>query len=182
MGVVYRAHDERLDREVAIKVLPEAVAADPDRLRRFEREAQAVAKLNHPNILAIHDFGTDQGVTYAVTELLDGQDLKQAIPVSGLPWQKVVEMGAAIADGLAAAHSKGIVHRDLKPENVFVTSDGRVKPSFAFTMARCSPSRPPTAGPPWPGCAPRPRCSAHRRPSTGRSRASTWRRTLSEAE
>ena len=127
MGVVYRAHDERLDRDVAIKVLHEAVAQDAERLARFEREAKAVAKLDHPNILAIHDFGTDQGVTYAVTELLDGQNLRQSIPPTGMPWQKVVEMGAAIADGLAAAHGKGIVHRDLKPENVFVTSDGRVK-------------------------------------------------------
>jgi serine/threonine protein kinase/Tfp pilus assembly protein PilF len=127
MGVVYRAKDERLDRNVAIKVLPEEVATDSDRLRRFEREAKAVAKLDHPNILAIHDFGTDESVTYSVTELLDGQDLRQAVPASGMPWQKVVEMGAAIADGLAAAHGKGIVHRDLKPENVFVTSDGRVK-------------------------------------------------------
>ena len=127
MGVVYRAHDERLDRDVAIKVLHEAVAQDADRLARFEREAKAVAKLDHPNILAIHHFGTDQGVTYAVTELLDGQNLRQSIPPTGMLWQKVVEMGAAIADGLAAAHGKGIVHRDLKPDNVFVTSDGRVK-------------------------------------------------------
>ena len=127
MGEVYRAHDERLDRDVAIKVIHEAVAQDADRLARFEREAKAVAKLDHPNILAIHDFGTDQGVTYAVTELLDGQTLRQGVPASGMPWQKVVEMGAAIADGLAAAHGKGIVHRDLKPENVFITSDGRVK-------------------------------------------------------
>ncbi len=127
MGEVYRAHDERLDRDVAIKVLHEAVAQDADRLARFEREAKAVAKLDHPNILAIHDFGTEGGVTYAVTELLDGQNLRQAIPASGMPWQKAVEMGAAIADGLAAAHGKGIVHRDLKPENVFITSDGRVK-------------------------------------------------------
>jgi len=127
MGEVYCAHDERLDRDVAIKVLPESVAQNQDRIGRFERKARAVAKLDHPNILAIHDFGTDEGVTYAVTELLDGQDLRQAIPPSGLPWQKVVDMGAAIADGLATAHGKGIVHRDLKPENVFVTSDGRVK-------------------------------------------------------
>jgi serine/threonine-protein kinase len=127
MGEVYRAHDERLDRDVAIKVLHQDVARDIDRLARFEREAKAVARLDHPNILAIHDFGTDQGVTYAVTELLDGQNLRQSIPNAGMPWQKVVEMGAAIADGLAAAHGKGIVHRDLKPENVFVTSDGRVK-------------------------------------------------------
>jgi len=127
MGVVYRAHDERLDREVAIKVIHEAVAQDADRLARFEREAKAVAKLDHPNILAIYDFGTDQGVTYAVTELLDGQNLRHSLPTSGMSWQKVVEMGAAIADGLAAAHGKAIVHRDLKPENVFVTADGRVK-------------------------------------------------------
>jgi Tol biopolymer transport system component len=127
MGVVYRAHDERLDRDVAIKVLHASVAQDADRLARFEREAKAVAKLDHPNILAIHDFGTDEDVTYAVTELLDGQDLRQSIPAPGVSWQKTVEMGAAIADGLAAAHGKGIVHRDLKPENVFVTSDGRIK-------------------------------------------------------
>jgi len=127
MGEVYRAHDERLDRNVAIKVLHQDVAQNTDRLARFEREAKAVAKLDHPNILAIHDFGTDQGVTYAVTELLNGENLRQSIPESGMPWQKVVEMGAAIADGLAAAHGKGIVHRDLKPDNVFITSDGRVK-------------------------------------------------------
>ncbi len=127
MGVVYRAHDERLDRDVAVKVLHEAVAQTRDRLDRFEREAKAVAKLDHPNILAIHDFGTDEGVTYAVTELLDGQNLRHSIPASGMPWQKVVEVGAAIAEGLAAAHGKGIVHRDLKPENIFITADGRVK-------------------------------------------------------
>jgi len=127
MGVVYLAHDERLDRDVAVKVLHAHVDQDADRLARFEREAKAVAKLDHPNILAIHDFGADQGVTYAVTELLEGKNLRQSIRASGMPWQKVAETGAAIADGLAAAHSKGIIHRDLKPENVFVTSDGRVK-------------------------------------------------------
>jgi len=93
MGVVYRAHDERLDRDVAIKVIHASVAQDADRLARFEREAKAVAKLDHPNILAIHDFGTDEGVTYAVTELLDGQNLRQSIPGSGMSWQKTVEMG-----------------------------------------------------------------------------------------
>jgi Tol biopolymer transport system component len=127
MGEVYRAHDERLDRDVAIKILHASVAQDADRLARFEREAKAVARLDHPNILAIHDFGTDEGVTYAVTELLDGQNLRQSIPASGMSWQKAVEIGAAIADGLAAAHGKHIVHRDLKPENVFVTSDARIK-------------------------------------------------------
>ena len=127
MGVVYRAHDECLDRDVAVKVLPEEAAKTRDRLDRFEREAKAVAKLDHPNILAIHDFGTEEGVTYAVTEVLDGQNLRQCVPASGMPWRKVAEIGAAIADGIAAAHGKGIVHRDLKPENVFVTSDGRIK-------------------------------------------------------
>jgi serine/threonine protein kinase len=127
MGEVYRAHDERLDRDVAIKVMHQKVAQDAERLARFEREANAVAKLAHPNVLEIWDFGTEDGVTYAVTELLEGQNLRARIPTSGLPWQKVVEIGAAIADGLAAAHGKGIIHRDLKPENVFVTSDGRVK-------------------------------------------------------
>jgi non-specific serine/threonine protein kinase len=127
MGVVYRAHDKRLDRDVAIKVLHEDVAQDADRLARFEGEAQAVAKLAHPNILEIWDFGHEGGVTFAVTELLEGQNLRLSIPPSGILWQKVVEIGAAMADGLAAAHGKGIVHRDLKPDNVFITSDGRVK-------------------------------------------------------
>ncbi len=135
MGEVYRAHDERLDRDVAIKVMHQKVAQDAERLARFEREANAVAKLAHPNVLEIWDFGTEDGVTYAVTELLEGQNLRARIPTSGLPWQKVVEIGAAIADGLAAAHGKGIVHRDLKPENVFVTSDGRVQ-VLDFGLAR----------------------------------------------
>ena len=127
MGVVYRAHDERLDRDVAIKVLPEEVAADPDRLARFEREAKAVAKLDHPNILAIHDFGTEDGVAYAVMELLEGESLREVITGGGLTPGKAVEYARAIAEGLAAAHDKGIVHRDLKPENVFLTRDGRIK-------------------------------------------------------
>ena len=127
MGVVYRAHDERLDRDVAIKVLPEAVAADPDRLRRFEREAKAVAKLDHPNILAIHDFGTETGTSYAVMELLEGKSLRELISKGDITTAKAVEYARDIADGLAAAHDKGIIHRDLKPENVFLTRDARVK-------------------------------------------------------
>jgi tetratricopeptide (TPR) repeat protein len=135
MGEVYRARDTELEREVAVKVLPEAVAGDPKRLERFKREAKAVAKLSHPNILEIWDFGTEEGVTYAVTELLEGKNLRERVPTTGLPWQKVVKIGARISDGLAAAHSKGVVHRDLKPENVFVTNDGRVK-VLDFGLAR----------------------------------------------
>ena len=127
MGEVYRAHDERLDRDVAVKVLPEEVARDPERLERFEREAKATAALAHPNIIEIHDFGTDREITYAVTELLEGETLRTAIESRGFTTDEAAAVGAAIADGLAAAHGKGIVHRDLKPENIFVTSDGRVK-------------------------------------------------------
>src|SRR6266545_6805968 len=135
MGEVYRAQDPRLNREVAIKVLPERLANDPKALARFESEAKAVAALSHPNILAIHDFGKDQDVTYAVTELLEGETLRSHLRRAALPWRKAVEVGIAIADGLAAAHSKGIVHRDLKPENLFLTSDGRVK-ILDFGLAR----------------------------------------------
>ncbi len=127
MGEVYRALDTALSREVAIKVLPDRVAGDPRRLEQFRLEAQAVAALSDPNILEIHDVGEQAGVHYAVTELLEGETLRERIGPSGLPWQRAVEIGAAIADALAAAHAKGIVHRDLKPENVFVTSTGRVK-------------------------------------------------------
>jgi TolB-like protein len=138
MGVVYRAHDDRLDRDVAIKVLPEEVAADSDRLARFEREARVVARLEHPNILAIHDFGREDAVTYAVTELLEGETLRPRIPEHGLTWRQAAEIGLAVAEGLAAAHGKGVVHRDLKPENVFLTSDGRVK-ILDFGLARLVP-------------------------------------------
>jgi serine/threonine protein kinase/tetratricopeptide (TPR) repeat protein len=127
MGEVYRARDERLERDVAIKVLPEQVASDPDRLARFETEAKAVAKLNHPNILAIHDFGSEDGVTYAVMELLDGESLRNVIGGGGVSHGKAVEYARAIANGLSAAHDKGVVHRDLKPENIFLTRDGHIK-------------------------------------------------------
>ena len=127
MGEVWRARDTELDREVAIKVLPEAVASEPRRVERFRREARALAALSHPNLLDIYDVGSSNGLDYVVTELLEGDSLRAAIPPSGLPWQKVAEMGAAVADGLAAAHGRGIVHRDLKPENLFITADGRVK-------------------------------------------------------
>jgi len=127
MGEVYRARDTRLGREVAVKVLPESFAADGDRLRRFEQEARAVAALNHPNILAIHDIGLQDGLHYLVTELLEGESLR-TLMASGTPsTRKAVEYALQIAHGIAAAHDRGITHRDLKPDNVFVTSDGRVK-------------------------------------------------------
>src|SRR5262245_52026162 len=135
MGEVYRASDTRLDREVAIKVLAAQVAHDPTRLARFEREAKAVAALSHPNILAIHDYGSDHGQTFAVMELLEGETLGARISRGGLPWRKAVEIAQAIAEGLAAAHTKGIIHRDLKPDNLFLTTDGRVK-ILDFGLAR----------------------------------------------
>jgi len=127
MGEVYRARDDRLDREVAVKVMPEGVAQDPERLSRFEREAKAVASLSHPNILEIHDFGTDGEITYAVTELLEGQSLREWITRGLGDWRSALTICAAIADGLAAAHKSQIIHRDLKPENVFLTADDQVK-------------------------------------------------------
>src|SRR5579872_88343 len=127
MGEVYRARDSRLGREVAIKVLPAALAKDGDRLRRFETEARAIAALNHPNILAIHDIGTHDGAPYLVSECLEGQTLREELSGGALPLRRAVQYGTEIAQGLAAAHDKGIVHRDLKPENIFITRDGRVK-------------------------------------------------------
>src|ERR1035437_6052549 len=116
-----------LNREVAIKVLPAAFSRDPDRLRRFQQEARAVAALNHPNILAIHDFGEHQGSPYIVMELLEGETLRQRLLSGAMPIRKVTDYATQICVGLAAAHDKGIVHRDLKPENIFITHDGRVK-------------------------------------------------------
>ncbi len=127
MGEVYRARDERLKREVALKVLPSSVSADPERLRRFEQEAQAASALNHPNILAIHDIGTHEGAPYVVSELLEGETLRAAMAGTKLSARKAIDYALQTAHGLAAAHEKGIIHRDLKPENLFVTRDGRLK-------------------------------------------------------
>src|SRR5215472_13239351 len=127
MGEVYRARDTRLGREVAIKALPEALAKDKDRLRRFEQEARTIAALSHPNILGIHDIGTQDGAPFLVSELLEGQSLRERLDADPLPARRAIEYALGIARGLAAAHEKGIVHRDLKPENVFITRDGRVK-------------------------------------------------------
>jgi hypothetical protein len=135
MGEVYRARDTRLGRLVALKVLPESVAADSDRRLRFEREAQAVAHLSHPNILTLFDYGVDRNVAFAVTELLEGHTLRELLTHGALPTRKAVEYAVQIARGLAAAHDKQFVHRDLKPENVFVTADGQVK-ILDFGLAR----------------------------------------------
>ena len=135
MGEVYRARDTRLDRDVAVKVLPARLGESAEAFERFEREAKAVAALSHPNILAIHDFGNHEGTAYAVMELLEGETLRQRLAAGPLPARKAVECAAQVARGLAAAHEKGIVHRDLKPENVIVTPDGRVK-ILDFGLAR----------------------------------------------
>src|SRR5271155_3223569 len=127
MGEVYRARDPALKREVTIKVLPAFVSQDPDRLRRFEQEAQAAAALNHPNILAVYQFGTFEGSPYLVSELLEGSTLRQLLQRGPLPIRKAIDYGIQIAHGLAAAHEQGIIHRDLKPENLFVTKDGHIK-------------------------------------------------------
>ena len=135
MGEVWRARDHRLHRDVAVKVLPEILATSQSALARFEREARAVAALSHPNILAIHDFGNDAGVVYAVMELLEGATLRDRLSQSALAVPRTLEWGYLIAQGLAAAHERGIVHRDLKPENIFVTRDGIVK-ILDFGLAR----------------------------------------------
>src|SRR5436309_1858038 len=127
MGEVYRARDEKLNRDVAIKILPAAFSEHPDRLRRFEQEAQAAGSLNHPNILAVYDVGTHDGAPYIVSELLEGESLRQRLVRSRLPYRKALQYGIHLAQALAAAHAKGISHRDVKPENVFVTTDGRLK-------------------------------------------------------
>jgi len=127
MGEVYRARDTRLNREVAIKVLPASVANDADRLRRFEQEARATSALNHPNILTIYDIGTREDSPYIVAELLEGEALRAQIEQGAIAQRKAIDYAQQIAAGLAAAHEKGITHRDLKPENLFVTKDGRVK-------------------------------------------------------
>jgi hypothetical protein len=127
MGEVYRARDARLNRDVAVKVLPIEFSRDPDRLHRFQQEAQAVASLNHPNIMAIHDFGEHERSPYIVAEMLEGETLRERLRSGALPTRKAADYAEQIARGLAAAHEKGVVHRDLKPENIFITRDGRVK-------------------------------------------------------
>lgn len=132
---MYRARDTRLNRDVAIKVLSSVSTVDQDRLRRFEQEARAAAALNHPNILAVYQMGSYYGAPYLVSELLEGETLRDRLKRGSLPIRKVIDYGVQIARGLAAAHDKGIVHRDLKPENLFLTKDGQVK-ILDFGLAR----------------------------------------------
>ena len=145
MGEVYRARDPILKRDVAIKVLPSFVAKDPDRLWRFEQEAQAAAALNHPNILAVYRFGVFEGAPYLVSELLVGETLRQQLQHGPISLRRAIDMGVQIAHGLAAAHDKGIVHRDLKPENLFVTKEGRIK-ILDFGLAKLMQPQPLQAG------------------------------------
>jgi serine/threonine protein kinase/Tol biopolymer transport system component len=140
MGEVYRARDTRLNRDVAIKVLPGLLSADPDRMLRFESEARAAAALNHPNILAVYQMGTYARVPYLVSELLEGKTLAEMLKAGPISLRKVIDYGVQTAHGLAAAHEKGIVHRDLKPENLFITKDGRVK-ILDFGLAKVMPPK-----------------------------------------
>ena len=138
MGQVYRGKDPRLGREIAIKVLARDSSQDSDAVARLEREARAIAALSHPNIVAVHDVGRERGDFYVVTELLEGRTLRDQIKNEPMTWRRAVEIGAEVAEGLAAAHAKSIVHRDLKPENVFITADGRVK-ILDFGLAQTDP-------------------------------------------
>ena len=165
MGEVYRARDSKLNREVAIKVLPDSLAQDPATLARFEREAHAVAALSHPNILAIHDFASERGITYAVTELLEGETLRERLRTT-IPGRKAIEIAISVARGVAAAHERGIIHRDLKPENIFLTNDGVVK-ILDFGLAKAmDPGGAEAPGPGRDTAADETKLSAHTTPGT----------------
>ena len=144
-GRCYRARDTRLGRDVAIKTLPAGLAADPERLRRFEIEAKAASLLSHPNIVSVYDIGTTDGQPYIVSELLDGETLRERLGRGPLAPRKAVEIGVAIAEALAAAHARGIVHRDLKPENLFLQRDGRPK-ILDFGIAKLTTAEPGNVG------------------------------------
>jgi len=139
MGEVYRAMDPRISRPVAIKILPKSFASDPERLRRFEQEARAAGLLNHNNLLTIYELGSHDGAPYIVSELLEGETLRDRMRAGAIPQRKAVEYAVQIARGLAIAHDAGIIHRDLKPENLFLTRDGRVK-ILDFGLAKLTQS------------------------------------------
>ncbi|MCA1850404.1 MAG: serine/threonine protein kinase, partial [Acidobacteria bacterium] len=139
MGEVYLAEDTRLNRKVAIKLLPADFAADSDPVRRFEQEARAASALNHPNILTVYDIGTHDGAPFIVAELLEGEELRGRLNNGAIPQRKAIEYAQQIVAGLSAAHEKAIVHRDLKPENIFITTDDRVK-ILDFGLAKLKPS------------------------------------------
>ena|ERR1051326_8260621 len=140
MGELYRARNTRLDRDVAVKVLHSTVRLDPDRRRRFELEARAAGALNHPNIVAIFDIGSENGLMYVVEELLEGETLRERLRRGPLPARKAIDYAVQVAHGLAAAHAKGIVHRDVKPENLFLTRDGLK--ILDFGLAKLKPAKP----------------------------------------
>ncbi|MHC4220620.1 MAG: serine/threonine-protein kinase, partial [Planctomycetota bacterium] len=135
MDVVYLARDTKLDRDVAIKTLPDKMAGDRDRLARFQREIKLVASLNHPNILTVHDVGREDDVSFVVTELLEGEDLRQRLSRGALEWPEMLRISLELVGGLAVAHERGIIHRDLKPANVFLAGQGLVK-ILDFGLAR----------------------------------------------
>ena len=146
MGEVWRAHDSRLGRDVALKVLPEALAMDPERLARFEREAKAVAALNHPNIVTVHSVDEIGGVRFLTMEVVEGKTLAEFIPERGLSVETLLELAIPLTDALASAHARGVIHRDLKPGNVMVTAEGRVK-VLDFGLAKMTPDSAPGADP-----------------------------------
>jgi serine/threonine protein kinase len=137
LGVVYRARDMRLDRSVAIKVIREHILRDTDNLRRFEQEAQTAAAINHPNILAVYQFGEYEGAPYLVSELLEGETLRDVLKRGPLSASRTMEIAEQMAEGLTAAHRRGIIHRDLKPENLFVTREPQLK-ILDFGLAKAS--------------------------------------------
>ena len=178
MGDVWRAHDNDLHRDVAVKFLPERFTSDPARLGRFAQEARAASSLNHPNIVTIHEIGETSGLPYIVMELVDGQTLREVLLAQEgkpVPTRRLLEIGAQAADGLAKAHAAGIVHRDLKPENVMVTADGFVK-VLDFGLAKLRAEGTPGPGPARGGSGAdepdpptSPRCSRSPRSSRARS-------------